>query len=66
MPIRKSQIDASTRYEKKNYDRLNIRLRKDGDITEEIARAAADVAGERVKEYVIGELKMRMEKEGFL
>ena len=66
MPIRKSQIDASTRYEKKNYDRLNIRLRKDGDITEEIARAAADAAGESLNAYTIGALKMRMEKEGFL
>ena len=54
MPIRKSQIDASTRYEKKNYDRLNIRLRKDGDITEEIARAAADAAGESLNADRIG------------
>lgn len=56
----KAHIQATTRYEKKAYDKILVRLRKDTEPTRESVQRAADQVGESVNEYVINAIKARM------
>lgn len=58
-----ARIRANTKYEKKAYERLYIRFRKDDpELTIEQLQTAADAAGQSVNAYVMQAIKERMYK----
>lgn len=54
---------ATQRYQKKTYDRVSFRLRKDADLTYGELVEIAAAAGESVNEYILNAVKMRIESE---
>jgi predicted HicB family RNase H-like nuclease len=56
----RAHIEATTRFEHKTYDKITVRLRKDGELTRELVAQAASEAGESVNEYVINAIRERM------
>ena len=56
-----ARIRANANYEKKAYQNIRLRIRKDDpDISPEKLQAAADAAGQSVNAYVIQAIKDRM------
>ena len=55
-----SQRRATTKYIKNNYDRFVLTIRKDGEITKEQIKAAADLVGESVNEYITKSIELRV------
>ena len=51
---------ANTKYAAKNYDRILLRIRKDGETTREKIQNAAAAAGESVNEYILNAVRERM------
>ena len=51
---------ANTKYAAKNYDRILLRIRKDGETTREKIQNAAAAAGESVNEYILNSVRERM------
>ena len=51
---------ANTKYAAKNYDRILLRIRKDGETTREKIQNAAALAGESVNEYILNSVRERM------
>ena len=66
MPTRPStpaSVRAHTKYEKKAYQNIRVRIRKDDpELTLEQIQAAADAAGQSINAYVIQAIKDRMNK----
>lgn len=60
MPVSQAQKNATTRFENKTYDKVLLRMRKDGDITRDDIQNAADAAGESLNAYVLNAVKARM------
>lgn len=54
---------ATQRYQKKTYDRVSFRLRKDSELNSETLTEIATAAGESVNEYILNAVKMRIESE---
>jgi len=48
----KAHIAANNRYEKKAYDKISLRLRKDSDINGDIIRIHAETRGESVNSFL--------------
>ena len=65
MPASRAHIQATTRYESKAYDKITLRLRKDGDLTRETIARAADQAGESVNAYIMQAILDRMQIDNF-
>lgn len=61
--VTKAQAAATQRFEKKTYDNVRIRLRKDRHPNFDDLQAAADAAGESINGYVTKAIEMRMESE---
>lgn len=57
-----AQARATARYERKAYDRIVLRLRKDAPPTKEAIDEAAAAAGESLNAYVKNAILDRMEK----
>jgi len=51
---------ATQRYETKAYDKVLIRIRKDGDRTRKDIQKAADAKGESLNQYILNAIDMRM------
>jgi uncharacterized protein (DUF1778 family) len=60
MPASAAQMRANNRFEAKTYDRINVRIRKDGDLTRKDIQRAADAKGESLNQYILNAVKMRM------
>lgn len=60
--VTNAQKEATKRYEKKVYDSLRIRTRRD-DLPKEAIQASADRAKESLNAYVINAVKERMRNE---
>ena len=58
----KAQAAATQRFEKKAYDKVMLRLRKDTFPNLDDVKAAADAAGESINGYVTNAIKERMER----
>lgn len=58
-----SQNKAVQRYQKKAYDRISFRLRKDGELNYDVLAEKAAEAGESMNEYVMNAVRMRIESE---
>lgn len=58
----RAHIEATTRYEHKTYDKITVRLRKDGELTRDQIAAAAAASGESLNEYIINAVKKRLDE----
>lgn len=58
--VSKAHIKATTKYESKAYDKVLLRIRKDGELTREDITAAATAAGESLNEYILNSIRERM------
>lgn len=58
--VSKAHIKATTKYESKAYDKVLLRIRKDGELTREDITAAATAAGESLNEYILNSVRERM------
>jgi uncharacterized protein (DUF1778 family) len=56
-----AHIRATTRFEHKTYDKITVRLRKDGDLTRDQVQAAADRTGESLNAFIIDAIKRKIE-----
>lgn len=56
----KAQVKAQTKWEKKVYDKILLRVRKDAEPTRDTITAAAAASGESLNEYIINAVKMRL------
>ena len=55
-----AKVRAQTKWEAKAYDKVLLRIRKDGDLTREQITAAATAAGESLNEYILNSIRERM------
>jgi len=58
--VSKAHIKATTKYEAKAYDKVLLRIRKDGELTREDIQQAATAAGESLNEYILNSIRERM------
>ena len=49
----KAHMEATTRYNKKAYDRIELKLRKDAEITGDVLRTHAEAMGESVNAFLL-------------
>ena len=63
MAISEAQMRASAKWQAKTYDRVSLRIRKDGEVTRDAINEAAEKTGESLNEYILNAVKMRM-REG--
>lgn len=63
MPATKAHIRATTKYEAKAYDKILIRIRKDGDVTRETIAKAAELEGISLNGFIIEAIKEKMERD---
>ena len=52
----KAHIEATGRYEKKAYDKILLRIRKDADLNGDMLRAHAETMGESVNAFYCEQL----------
>lgn len=57
-----AQNKASQRYAKKAYDQTLIRFRKDGDMTLDAVREAAERSGESLQGFILDAIREKMER----
>ena len=58
-----AQIRAQTKYEKKAYQNIRLRVRKDDpEISLNLLKAEAEKAGQSVNAYILQAIKDRMNK----
>lgn len=55
--------EVRQRYEAKVYDKVLLRLRKDGDTSKELLQIAASAAGQSLQGYILQAVRERMERE---
>ena len=60
MPASKAHIQATTRFESKAYDKILLRLRKDGDLTRETISKAAERSGQSINAFILDAVKSKM------
>lgn len=61
--LSKAQMKANRKYDTKTYERLNLRIRKDGYPSRVDIHNAADFAHESVNEYVLKAVRQRIERD---
>ena len=57
-----AQNKATQRYNAKAYDTSTIRFRKDGDMTLEAVREAAERSGESLQGFILSAIREKMER----
>lgn len=63
MPATKAHIKATTKYESKAYDKILLRLRKDGDLTKEDIQKVADDEKMSLNAYIIKAVQEKMQRK---
>lgn len=58
--VTKAQTKAKIKYETKAYDKVLLRIRKDGDLTRDDITAAAADAGQSLNEFILESIRQRM------
>lgn len=53
---------ANEKYNAKTYDQTLIRFRKDGDMTLETVREAAERSGESLQGFILAAIREKMER----
>lgn len=56
------QRRATNKYNAKAYDQTLIRFRKDGDMTLEAVREAAERSGESLQGFILAAIREKMER----
>jgi len=51
MPKSKAKAEADARYDKKEYDRIKLKIRKDAEINREIIHAHAEAMDESINGF---------------
>ncbi len=59
----KAHMEATTRYNKKAYDRIELKLRKDTDINGETIRVHAAARGESVNSFLLRAVTEAIERD---
>lgn len=57
----KAHIKATIRYESKAYDKILVRVRKDGDLTRDMIALSAQAHGESMNEFILNSIRARMD-----
>ena len=63
MPQTRAHKEATQRFETKAYDKILLRIRKDGSRTREDIQKAADAKGESLNQYILKAVDMRMQNK---
>ena len=58
----KAHIRATTKYESKAYDKILIRIRKDGDLTRERIAEAAAKEGASLNGFIVAAIREKMDR----
>ncbi len=59
----KAHIEATGRYEKKAYDKILLRMRKDASINGDVIRTHAEVMGESVNAFLLRAVEEAIERD---
>lgn len=59
----KAHIDATSRYEKKAYDKILLRMRKDSSTNGDVIRAHAEAMGESVNSFLIRAVEATIKRD---
>ena len=62
MAATKAHMRATQKYEANNYDKILLRIRKDGEITREKIQQAADAAGISLNAYILAAVYEKIQK----
>ncbi len=62
MPVTKAHMKATQKWEAQAYDKILLRIRKDGETNKEAIQAAADQAGQSLNGYILEAVKEKMQK----
>lgn len=62
MPVTKAHMKATQKFEAKTYDKVLLRIRRDGDTTREAIQAAADRAGLSLNAFILEAVKEKINK----
>ena len=62
MPASKAQLEAKARYEKKTYDSVLVKFRKDSDLTLAMVKEYASARGESVNGFIRRAIVEAMER----
>ena len=63
MAQRKAHMEATTRYNKKAYDRIELKLRKDADFSGDVLRAHAEATGESINAFLLRAAMETMQRD---
>lgn len=63
MPASKAQIKANARYDKKTYDNVLVKIRKDSDLTLAMIKEYAVVHGESTNGFIVRTIREAIERE---
>lgn len=62
MPATKAHIRATTKFEHNTYDKITLRLRRDGDLTRAKVQESADQAGQSLNAFILEAIKEKIAK----
>lgn len=62
MPVSKAHMRATQKYEQKNYDKILLRLRRDGTPNKEDIEKAAEMLGESVNAFITNAISQRIKE----
>ena len=65
MAYYKNKIKYNQKYTQQNYDQLNFRLPKTGQLTKSVITSAAEESGLSINAYIIAAVREKMERDGF-
>lgn len=63
--VSEAQKRATTKFESKAYDKILLRLRKDGFTNKELIQLAADIKAKSVNSYIIEAIEEKLYRDGF-
>lgn len=61
MPKTEAQKRANLKFESNAYDKVLVRIRKDGQLTREDIQKAADAKGESLNQFILNAIDMRIQ-----
>lgn len=62
MPASAAHIKATTKFEHNTYDKITVRIRKDGDLTRTDIQKAADQEGKSLNQFIMDAVREKMDK----
>lgn len=62
MAVSKARMKATEKYNAKAYDRTYLRTKKEGDLTIDVIKQAADDSGESLNTFILEAVRRRIEQ----